>query len=124
MAQSCTTTTTTTKVALAASASTMRVTSGGKMRNYIAFAIRHFKDHESLVISAANDNSIVKVISIVELLKRTVPSLSQRTTINPVDVQRKGKSNRVQSSFSILLTTATLEPGPGVQLCAVPPPSS
>lgn len=78
----------------------IRVTSGGKVRNYVAFAQRTLEstaadDDRPLVVVGVN-TTISKAVTVVEILKRVVNrSFSQTTSISrTVSLVQRAKEKR------------------------------
>jgi len=99
----------------------IRVTTQGKMRNYISYATNLFKEkgHASIVLKAMG-RAINKTVTIAEIIKRRIPNLHQQTTIDSTDIVdvwepiEEGldrlETTRHVSSIQILLSTEKLDP--------------
>ncbi|KAI3797320.1 hypothetical protein L1987_32576 [Smallanthus sonchifolius] len=65
----------------------IRITSQGRMRNYITYAISLLQEKgSSEIVFKAMGRAINKTVTIVELIKRRVVGLHQSTTIGSIDI--------------------------------------
>jgi DNA-binding protein Alba len=65
----------------------IRVTTQGKMRNYISYAASLFQDKEAKeIVLKAMGRAINKTVTIAEILKRRVQGLHQITHIDSTDI--------------------------------------
>ncbi len=66
----------------------IRITSSGKEKNYIGYALKILGDKscETIILSGMG-SAITKTISIAEILKRKVPGLHQWTRIESHEVE-------------------------------------
>ncbi|EFJ26390.1 hypothetical protein SELMODRAFT_172788 [Selaginella moellendorffii] len=63
----------------------IRITTQGKTRNYITYAISLLQDKSSDVVLKAMGRAINKTVTIAEIIKRRVAGLHQITTIGSAD---------------------------------------
>jgi DNA-binding protein Alba len=107
----------------------IRITSSGKMKNYIDYAEKNLTNAEkpnTEVILKAMGRAINKAVTIAEILKRRVPGLHQITRVHSTEVTdvwepiEEGldriETTRRISSISIILSTKPLDTSdPGYQ---------
>ncbi|EFJ21285.1 hypothetical protein SELMODRAFT_443692 [Selaginella moellendorffii] len=98
----------------------IRITTQGKMRNYITYAISLIQDKgsEEIVLKAMG-RAINKTVAIVEIVKRRIAGLHQITTIGSTDITDSWKpleeglvpleTTRHVSLISITLSTKELD---------------
>jgi DNA-binding protein Alba len=68
-------------------ANEIRITSQGRARNYITYAMTLLQDKGSTeVVFKAMGRAINKTVTIVELIKRRIPDLHQNTSIGSTDI--------------------------------------
>jgi DNA-binding protein Alba len=105
----------------------IRITTQGKMRNYITYATNLFQQKgSSEVVLKAMGRAINKAVTIAEIIKRRIQNLHQNTVINSTDITdvwepiEEGldrlETTRHVSSIQITLSTKPLDPeSPGYQ---------
>jgi len=107
----------------------IRVTTQGKMRNYISYASSLFQEkQEKTVVLKAMGRAINKTVTIAEILKRRVPKLHQITHIESTDITdvyepleeglERVESTRHVSSVTITLSLNQLD----TKSCGYQPP--
>jgi len=105
----------------------IRITTQGKMRNYITYATNLFQQKgSSEVVLKAMGRAINKTVTIAEIIKRRIQNLHQNTVIDSTDITdvwepiEEGldrlETVRHVSSIQITLSTKPLDPdAPGYQ---------
>jgi len=92
----------------------IRITTQGKMRNYISYASNLFQEkQEKTVVLKAMGRAINKTVTIAEILKRRVPKLHQITQIESTDITDVWEPleeglDRVESTRHVSSITITL----------------
>ncbi len=65
----------------------IRITTQGKMRNFISYATTLFREKGSTeIVLKAMGRAINKTVTIAEIIKRRIPNLHQITTIDSTDI--------------------------------------
>jgi len=99
----------------------IRITTQGKMRNYISYATNLFgpEKKQTVIVLKAMGRAINKTVTVAEILKRRIAGLHQTTSIDSTDITDvwepieegldRVETTRHVSSITITLSTDTLD---------------
>jgi DNA-binding protein len=83
----------------------IRVTQSGKTSNYIKYAFQKLEEGSGIVQIMSTGRSVNKVVSIAEIIKRSVPNLHQISEISECEVESgMGLDSNLKSTLTITLS--------------------